>query len=206
MDNDNANIEKISFEEIQEFKNLNLFELTEQSTGNRLAYVAYDADSKTFTRTYSTNEGGSAVIDKGSVYYGGQEDVEAFLNSGGQTPSLLGYKNGDAIISSADFNSITKLDLYEVVIDNQTDAFIYSGNLIKSAFTLQQVTEKGDITTSNVTADVITGDQMISPNIITNDADIFEGSPKITGQVTLTQAEYNGLGTIDNNVVYCIVS
>jgi len=205
MSDDNANIERVSFEEIQEFKNLDLFNLTWEGTGNRLVYLGYDANTKTFVQSYGTEADETATTDKGFVYFGEQVAIDAFLNSGGSAPSVLNYKNGDAILASDVAGTVNKYDLYEVVIDGPSDEFVFSGNLAGSVPTLQEVTDEGNVTTTNMTGAIVTGSQMVAPNLITNDADTFVSAPKITSNVTLTQTEYDGI-TPDANTIYYVTA
>jgi hypothetical protein len=48
MGDTNPNIQRVSFEEIQEFKDLDLFNLTWEQTNGRQVLLAYDPRSQTF--------------------------------------------------------------------------------------------------------------------------------------------------------------
>jgi len=211
MSNDNANIERVSSEEIQEFKKLDLFNLTWAGTNGRVVFLAYDPLTHEFVVSYGTTSDGGIIPSNANVYYGEQDDIEAFLGGDlSKRPSLAGHVDGDGVIASAlsTGTTIKKFDYFDVIIDGLgVDEYVYVGNILEQPATptLQEVTDTGSVTTTDVTMADVTADNVFAPNVISNNNDIYSSTPKVRSAITLTQAEYDGIATPDPEHIYFII-
>ena len=121
-------IQRISFEEIQEFYELNLFDLTWESTGERLVLLAYDPVSRKFVYYYGEpgGDGGDRSI---TMYYKPADLISSLIDDANLSarPSINGFANGDGILVSSTVGTITKLNFYEVSIDtdNSIDTYVF---------------------------------------------------------------------------------
>jgi hypothetical protein len=107
MGDTNPNIQRVSFEEIQEFKDLDLFNLTWEQTNGRQVLLAYDPRSQTFGFTYAAPgaDGGNQNI---SLFYGYSSIIADFIDNGslGSRPSINGFDNGDGILTMNSVGSV----------------------------------------------------------------------------------------------------
>lgn len=130
---DNPNIQRISMEEIQEFKDLDLFSLTWEQTNGRLVLLAYDPRSQTFVYNYSApgTDGGDQNI---TLFYGHEDLIAAAIDFGDLSarPSIHGFDNGDGIIAMKNSGSVSKFDFYDVEIDPETnvDRYVFRVSII----------------------------------------------------------------------------
>jgi hypothetical protein len=137
MGDTNPNIQRISFEEIQEFKDLDLFNLTWEQTNKRLVLLAYDPQSKTFGYSYAApgTDGGDQNI---SLFYGYSSLIANALDNQALAarPSINGFDNGDGIIAMSTVGSVKKFDFYDVEIslEHGIDRYIYRTNLMPTVY------------------------------------------------------------------------
>lgn len=135
MDKNNPNIQRISFEEIQEFKDLDLFELTWEQTNGRRVLLAYDPKSKTFGYSYAEpgSDGGNQNI---TIFYGFSALIAEALDEEKESarPSINGFDNGDGIIAMSTVGSVKKFDFYDVEIseDAGIDRYVFRMSLNKT--------------------------------------------------------------------------
>lgn len=135
MGESNPNIQRISFEEIQEFKNLDLFNLTWEQTNGRLVLLAYDPVSKSFVYSYTApgEGGGDQNI---TLFYGHSDLISRFIDDEdiGARPSINGFDNGDGIIATGAAGSVNKFDFFDVEIDvaQGIDRYVYRTSLLIS--------------------------------------------------------------------------
>jgi len=139
---DNPNIQRISLEEIQEFKDLDLFSLTWEQTNGRLVLLAYDPQSQTFG--YSYTEAGTDGGDQNlSLFYGKEDLIADFIDNANAAsrPSINGFDNGDGIIAANTVGTVTKFDFYDVVIDidQGLDEYVFQQSVIGGAAIVNDV-------------------------------------------------------------------
>lgn len=126
---DNPYIQRVSFEDIQEFKNLDLFDLTPEQTNGRTVLLAYDPESQSFKYAYMEDGTVGTDIQNLTIFYGYGALISSFLDDGntGDRPSTSGFKNGDGIITNETVGTVTQFDFYEVEMseDLSTDTYVF---------------------------------------------------------------------------------
>lgn len=156
---DNPFIQRVSFEDIQEFKNLDLFDLTLEQTGGRSVLLAYDPVSQTFSYAYAEDgvETGNGNL---SIYYGYGALLSSFIDSSdpASRPSINGFKDGDGIIANSTTGTINQFDFYEVSISEDliVDTYVFKENIIDGGGT-------PTIVSDNTPAEVIDGGTWFQP-------------------------------------------
>lgn len=135
MSDTNPNIQRISFEEIQEFKDLDLFNLTWEQTNGRRVLLAYDPQSHSFGYSYAEpgTDGGDQNV---SLFYGYSALIASFLDVGDLSarPSINGFDNGDGIIAMSTVGSVSKFDFYDVEINGELgiDRYVFRMSIDKT--------------------------------------------------------------------------
>jgi hypothetical protein len=121
MGDTNPNIQRVSFEEIQEFKDLDLFNLTWEQTNGRQVLLAYDPRSQTLVLLMPPGaDGGNQNI---SLFYGYSSIIADFIDNGslGSRPSLMVVDNGDGILTMNSVGSVMGFSFYDVEINPALD-------------------------------------------------------------------------------------
>jgi hypothetical protein len=105
MGDTNPNIQRVSFEEIQEFKDLDLFNLTWEQTNGRQVLLAYDPRQTLVLLIAPGADGGNQNI---SLFYGYSSIIADFIDNGslGSRPSINGFDNGDGILTMNSVGSV----------------------------------------------------------------------------------------------------
>jgi hypothetical protein len=156
---ENPNIQRLSFEEIQEFKDLDLFNLTWEQTNGRQVLLAYDPRSKTFGFTYSApgTDGGNQNI---TLFYGYSAVISSFLdnNSLAARPSINGFDNGDGIITMNTVGTVQGFSFYDVEINTELNVDRY---VFRTSF-LTEKGDKGDKGDTGLKGDSVKGDPGVS--------------------------------------------
>ena len=127
---DNSNTQRITFEDIAEFKNLDLYKLNVGDTQGRPVYIAYDAATGLFIKTYGPDANGDPIpVGNETIYYGYETLIGDFLaGDSSKRPSLHGFKDGDGILAAADYLGVLKFDFFDVVIDGTEDSYVHAAN------------------------------------------------------------------------------
>lgn len=212
MSDINPNIQRISFEEIQEFKDLDLFKLTWEQTNGRRVLLAYDPKSHTFGYSYAEpgTDGGDQNI---SIFYGHSALIANFLDSDDLSarPSINGFDNGDGIIAMSTVGSVKKFDFYDVEIslEHGIDRYVYRTSLMQTVYSQP---EDGHTPVKGV--DYFDGVDGITPvkgvdyfdgYTPVKGVDYFDGAPAVTNlqKVLVYPADFTGINYVlknsDNN-------
>jgi hypothetical protein len=118
--------------------------------------------------------------------------LQAGLNSVGSNNVFLGYTAGQGLTVSDTL----------IIHNNYTTEPLVKGNFSSRTFTISGSTTLNGNTTISGSLNFISGS--FSGSAITNITDTYTTSPRVNQVVTLTQAEYNAIGSPDANTLYVI--
>ena len=209
MSDINPNIQRISFEEIQEFKDLDLFKLTWEQTNGRRVLLAYDPKSHTFGYSYAEpgTDGGDQNI---SIFYGYSALIANFLDSDDLSarPSINGFDDGDGIIAMSTVGSVNKFDFFDVEIseDHGIDRYVFKMSLVPTVFTQPEdgyTPVKGVDYFDGETP--VKGVDYFDGYTPVKGVDYFDGAPAVTNlqKVLVYPADFTGINYVlknsDNN-------
>jgi len=110
----------------------------------------------------------------------------------------LDSTNAQSAQTAVSASYATTASFAENVTPQVTSSFMITGSVAANVLTFT----KGDASTFALTLD--TGSFVDTGSYIRNDADIWASTPKITEIVTLTQAEYDGIGVPDPDTIYVV--
>jgi hypothetical protein len=104
MGDTNPNIQRVSFEEIQEFKDLDLFNLTWEQTNGRQVLLAYDPRSQTLVLLMLRQE--LTEVTKTFLCSMYSSIIADFIDNGSLGSRPSGFDNGDGILTMNSVGSV----------------------------------------------------------------------------------------------------